>query len=145
MPRTRCRRWSPPPRPARSGATSGSSSRSPWPRSASGRRPCAGVPPDPACAVSPRSSLFGMPILRQPLLLLARSGGVKRLVSAMPVSAGIVRSYVPGERTEDAVHATADLVEDHLRVTLDYLGEDTHDADQADATVAAYLDVLEAL
>ena len=86
-----------------------------------------------------------MPILRQPLLLLARSGGVKRLVSAMPVSAGIVRSYVPGERTEDAVHATADLVEDHLRVTLDYLGEDTLDADQADATVAAYLDALEAL
>ena len=63
----------------------------------------------------------------------------------MPVSAGIVRSYVPGERTEDAVHATADLVEDHLRVTLDYLGEDTLDADQADATVAAYLDALEAL
>ena len=86
-----------------------------------------------------------MPILRKPLLLLARSGGVKRLVSAMPVSAGIVRSYVPGERTEDAVHATADLVEDHLRVTLDYLGEDTLDADQADATVAAYLDALEAL
>ena len=86
-----------------------------------------------------------MPVLRQPLLLLARSGGVKRLVSAMPVSAGIVRSYVPGERTEDAVHATADLVEDHLRVTLDYLGEDTLDADQADATVAAYLDALEAL
>jgi proline dehydrogenase len=86
-----------------------------------------------------------MPILRQPLLLLARSGGVKRLVSAMPVSAGIVRSYVPGEQTEDAVHATADLVEDHLRVTLDYLGEDTLDADQADVTVAAYLDALEAL
>ena len=30
-------------------------------------------------------------------------------------------------------------------MTLDYLGEDTLDADQADATVAAYLDALEAL
>jgi proline dehydrogenase len=86
-----------------------------------------------------------MSLLRQPLLLLARSGRVKSLVSTMPVSAGIVRSYVPGERTEDAVHATADLVEDHLRVTLDYLGEDTLDTDQADATVHAYLEVLEAL
>ena len=86
-----------------------------------------------------------MSVLRQPLLLLARSGRVKRLVSTMPVSSGIVRSYVPGERTEDAVHATADLVEDHLRVTLDYLGEDTLDTDQADATVHAYLEVLEAL
>jgi len=63
----------------------------------------------------------------------------------MPVSSGIVRSYVPGEQTDDAVHATADLVEDHLRVTLDYLGEDTLDTDQADVTVQAYLDVLEAL
>jgi len=86
-----------------------------------------------------------MSVLRQPLLLLARSGGIKRLVSTMPVSAGIVRSYVPGEQTEDAVHATAGLVEDHLRVSLDYLGEDTLDTDQAEATVQAYLDVLEAL
>jgi proline dehydrogenase len=86
-----------------------------------------------------------MSVLRQPLLLLARSGRIKRLVSAMPVSAGIVRSYVPGERTDDAVHATAGLVEDHLRVTLDYLGEDTLDTDQAEATVLAYLDVLQAL
>jgi proline dehydrogenase len=86
-----------------------------------------------------------MPVLRQPLLLLARSGRIKRLVSTMSVSAGIVRSYVPGEQTEDAVHATADLVEDHLRVTLDYLGEDTLDTDQADATVQAYLDALAAL
>src|SRR3954452_9220799 len=83
--------------------------------------------------------------LRQTLLLLARSGRVKGLVSAMPVSAGIVRSYVPGERTEDAVEATTDLVEEHLRVTLDYLGEDTRDTDQADVTVQAYLDVLHAL
>ena len=48
-----------------------------------------------------------MPLLRQPLLLLARSQQVKKLVSAMPVSAGIVHSYVPGESTESAVEATA--------------------------------------
>ena len=57
-----------------------------------------------------------MSLLRQPLLLLARSGRVKGLVSTMPVSAGIVRSYVPGEDTQDAVRATAELVDDHLRV-----------------------------
>ena len=48
-----------------------------------------------------------MSLLRQPLLLLARSGRVKRLVTTMPVSAGIVRSYVPGEDTADAVRASA--------------------------------------
>jgi proline dehydrogenase len=83
-----------------------------------------------------------MSLLRQPILLLARSQGIKKLVSTMPVSSGIVTSYVPGETTADAVGATAGLVDDGLRVTLDYLGEDTTDAAQADATVAAYKELL---
>lgn len=86
-----------------------------------------------------------MSLLRQPLLLLARSGQVKKLVSTMPVSAGIVRSYVPGETNESAADATAALAEDGLLTTLDFLGEDTLDAEQADATVAAYVDVLKQL
>ncbi|MGZ5398772.1 MAG: proline dehydrogenase family protein [Nocardioides sp.] len=86
-----------------------------------------------------------MPLLRQPLLLLARSQQVKKLVSALPVSAGIVHSYVPGESTESAVEATAGLAADGLSATLDFLGEDTLDAAQAEATVAAYVEVLEQL
>ena len=86
-----------------------------------------------------------MSLLRQPLLLLARSEKVKKLVSTMPVSAGIVSSHVPGETTAAAVEATARLVDDGLLVTLDFLGEDTLDLEQADATVAAYLDVLQEL
>ena len=42
-------------------------------------------------------------MLRQPILLLARSHRVKSLVSTLPVSAGIVTSYVPGETTESIV------------------------------------------
>lgn len=83
-----------------------------------------------------------MSLLRQPILLLARSQGVKKLVSTMPVSSSIVTGYVPGETTADAVAATSGLVDDGLRATLDYLGEDTTDAAQADATVAAYKELL---
>ncbi|MGZ4445395.1 MAG: proline dehydrogenase family protein [Nocardioides sp.] len=86
-----------------------------------------------------------MSLLRQPILLLARSEKVKKLVSTMPVSAGIVTSYVPGETTAAAVKATSDLLDDGLRATLDFLGEDTLDVEQADATVAAYLDLLQQL
>ena len=86
-----------------------------------------------------------MSLLREPLLMLARSGTVKKLVSTMPVSSGIVRSYVPGETTETAVDATARLVADGLTVTLDFLGEDTLDAEQAEATVAAYVALLRQL
>jgi proline dehydrogenase len=86
-----------------------------------------------------------MALLREPLLLLSRSGTVKKLVSNMPVSAGIVKSYVPGETTESAVEATRALVGDGLKVTLDFLGEDVLDVEQADHTVAAYVDLLKQL
>jgi proline dehydrogenase len=84
-------------------------------------------------------------VLRQPLLMLARSENVKKAVTAMPVSSGIVHRYVPGESTESAVEATGALIESGLHVTLDFLGEDTLDRAQAEATVNAYLDVLRSL
>ena len=84
-------------------------------------------------------------MLRQPLLALSRSNTVKNLVTAMPVSSGIVKRYVPGESTQSAVDATRALIDSGLHVTLDFLGEDTLDREQADATVAAYVDLLTAL
>ena len=84
-------------------------------------------------------------MLRQPLLLLARSEKIKNLVSSMPVSSGVVNRYVPGESTDSAVRATRELIDAGLHVSLDYLGEDTLDQAQAGATVQAYLEVLAAL
>src|SRR4051794_39009001 len=84
-------------------------------------------------------------VLRQPLLMLARSEQVKRFITGMPVSSGIVARYVPGESTDEAVRASGDLIASGLHVTLDFLGEDTLDREQADHTVAAYVDVLRAL
>jgi proline dehydrogenase len=77
--------------------------------------------------------------------MLARSDKVKNFVTAMPVSSGIVARYVPGESTEEAVDATQGCIDNGLQVTLDFLGEDTLDREQADATVAAYLEMLTAL
>jgi proline dehydrogenase len=84
-------------------------------------------------------------MLRQPLLMLARSRRLKDLVATMPVSSGIVSRFVAGEQTADAVAATRGLVGDGLTATLDFLGEDTGDEAQAEATVAAYLDLLDQL
>lgn len=84
-------------------------------------------------------------MLRQPLLLLARSDRVKDLVTSLPVSSGVVSRYVPGESVESAVAAVEELAGSGLCVTLDYLGEDTLDPGQAEATAAAYVDLLTAL
>ncbi len=84
-------------------------------------------------------------MLRQSLLMLSRSDRVKALVTGMPVSAAIVARYVPGETTAEAVDAVAELVASGRQVTLDFLGEDTLDEAQAEATVSAYVEVLEEL
>jgi proline dehydrogenase len=84
-------------------------------------------------------------VLRQALLLLARSQQVKELVTRIPVSSAVVNRYVPGEETDLAVEASRVLIEDGLLVTLDFLGEDTNDQAQAEATVTAYLELLDGL
>src|SRR5262245_47347394 len=88
------------------------------------------------------TNLSGGSVLRQSLLLLSRSDKVKQLVTAMPVSGGIVSRYVPGESAGDVVAATRSLVDEGLQVSLDYLGEDTLDREQAQSTVDAYVEVL---
>ncbi|MCW2783885.1 MAG: fadM [Marmoricola sp.] len=84
-------------------------------------------------------------MLRQGLLMLAGSARVKDLVTRMPVGSGVVARYVPGEAITDVVAATRVLVGDGRLVSIDFLGEDTTDEDQAEATVASYVALLEAL
>ncbi len=84
-------------------------------------------------------------MLRRSLLRLSRSDNLKHLVSAMPVSSGIVSRFVAGESVDEAVDATQRLVDHGLDVTLDYLGEDTLDLAQARATVDAYVELLKHL
>lgn len=83
-----------------------------------------------------------MSLLRQPLLALSRSGAVKRLVTTLPVSSAVVARYVPGETTAHAIEATRSLVDSGRLVTLDFLGEDVRERSGAEATVAAYLELL---
>lgn len=81
---------------------------------------------------------------RRVLLALSRSGAVKKMVTTLPVASAVVRRYVPGETTEDVVEAAARQVEAGIRVSVDHLGEDTHDLESAEAAVEAYLEVLTA-
>lgn len=81
-------------------------------------------------------------MLRSVILAAARSRRVANLVETAPVSRNVVRRFVAGARTDDALAATRELVDNGLRVTLDYLGEDTLNADQAEHTREEYLRLL---
>lgn len=86
-----------------------------------------------------------MSVLREPLLALSRSDRVKGLVTTLPISAGIVASYVPGETTEQAVDTAAGLVDEGMLITFDVLGEDTIERAHATAAVDHYRDLLAVL
>ncbi|HEY0639748.1 MAG TPA: proline dehydrogenase family protein [Pseudonocardiaceae bacterium] len=83
--------------------------------------------------------------LRSLILAAAGNESVKKLVATAPVSRDVVRRFVAGEHTDDAVRATRDLVDAGLTVTLDHLGEDTTRRSHAGATAEAYLELLERL
>jgi proline dehydrogenase len=83
--------------------------------------------------------------MRSVILAASRNARVKQLVATAPISRSVVRRFVPGEGVEDAVRATRRLVADGLTVSLDHLGEDTGDPEQAAAAAKAYLTVLDRL
>ena len=79
------------------------------------------------------------------LLGLSRSERLRTVVEKAPISRGIVTRFIAGDDTTDAVRVTGDLVGAGLRATIDHLGEDTLDRDQAERVAAAYMDLLKGL
>ncbi|MEU7632083.1 proline dehydrogenase family protein [Nocardia sp. NPDC049220] len=84
-------------------------------------------------------------LLRPAMLAASRSPRMERTITRMPTTKKLVDRFVAGESEEQAVAATTALLDSGRRVTIDYLGEDTTDLDQARATVAHYLRLLTAL
>jgi proline dehydrogenase len=81
-------------------------------------------------------------VLRKVLMAAAASERVRDVVTSAPGARGIVDRYVAGESSEDAVAVARTLRSAGLLVTLDYLGEDTTDAQRAAATAAQYVHLL---
>src|SRR5579863_911166 len=81
-------------------------------------------------------------MLRKALLAAAASERIRQAAMSAPGAQAIVGRYVAGESSEDAVAAARVLRSAGLLVTLDYLGEDTTDAQRAAATAAQYVHLL---
>lgn len=73
---------------------------------------------------------------------MSRSDLVRETIVRAPVSSGVVKRFVAGEGAEDAVRVTGELADTQRMVTIDFLGEDTTERAQADATRDAYIRLL---
>jgi proline dehydrogenase len=81
-------------------------------------------------------------MLRQALLGVSRSDAIKSLVTRAPVTRDVVARYVAGESAESVLVVANRLVSAGLAVSIDHLGEDTVEAQQADRVTIAYVDLL---
>jgi proline dehydrogenase len=84
-------------------------------------------------------------MLRSMILAAARSSRLERLVETAPVSRDVIRRFIAGPATADALRATRELAADGLAISLDCLGEDTLTPEQATGIRDEYVSLLRGL
>jgi proline dehydrogenase len=83
--------------------------------------------------------------VRPAMLAASRADRLRRTVERSPVTRRVVRRFVPGDTLDGVLDIVAALRDSGRYVSIDYLGENVTDADDAAATVRAYLQLLDAL
>jgi proline dehydrogenase len=83
--------------------------------------------------------------LRPAIMAASRRQGLRRAAEGLPVTRRVVHRFVPGETIESALDSVAGLRYSGRFVSVDYLGEDVSNADDAAAAVRTYLDLIEKL
>ncbi len=84
-------------------------------------------------------------MLRRVLLAASASHRVRQVLTTAPYTRDVVARFVAGDTADDAIGVTGRLLADGLLVSLDYLGEDTADPDQAAAVADEYIGLLQRL
>lgn len=83
--------------------------------------------------------------VRPAIMAASRWESVRRRAERMPVTRRVVRRFVPGETIDSVLDSVGALRDSGRLVSVDYLGEDVTDADDADAAVGVYLDLIDRL
>ena len=84
-------------------------------------------------------------MLRRVLLAASASQRVHQLITTAPLTRDVVKRFIAGDTAADALVVTQRLLGQGLSVSIDYLGEDTVDPDQATAVASEYVALLESL
>ena len=81
-------------------------------------------------------------MLRRALLAASASTRMRELITTMPVTRDVVARFVAGDTAEQAMGVIERLLADGLLASIDYLGEDTTDRQQATAVTDEYVRLL---
>ena len=83
--------------------------------------------------------------LRPAILAASRSHGLRHTAERFPITRKVVHRFVPGATLERVLDSAGTLRDSGRLISIDYLGEDVTDIDGANATMRAYLQLLDAL
>ncbi len=82
-------------------------------------------------------------MLRRLLLYLSAAGWARGLMTHVGLARRTARRFIAGETIDEAAQAARDLNDQGLLVSLDYLGESVHSAEDTQAVVHTYITLLE--
>lgn len=82
---------------------------------------------------------------RSIILRTAALKPIERLVRRSPLFRPLVRRFIAGDTLDESMQAASELCEKGFRVSLDYLGENTHSEAEALTAVATYENMLEVI
>ncbi|HEU5367888.1 MAG TPA: proline dehydrogenase family protein [Ktedonobacterales bacterium] len=84
-------------------------------------------------------------MLRGTLLYLAKQDNIRRFVTHNRLARSSARRFVAGETLDEALQATRALNQRGCSVSLDHLGENVNDADEARSAANDYIQILDAI
>lgn len=84
-------------------------------------------------------------MLRSTLLYLSEADWARNLITDFFIARRVARRFVAGETLEEALDAVKQLNMQGMEVTLDYLGESVHSAEDAARATEQYLTMLAAI
>jgi proline dehydrogenase len=84
-------------------------------------------------------------VLRPFFIALSRSRGMRALAERSPLGLRVSRRFVAGTTIEQGMAATRELNAAGMAVTLDHLGENVTNADEARSAAQAYHEILDAI
>jgi proline dehydrogenase len=83
--------------------------------------------------------------VRPTIMAASRWEALRRAAERIPVTRKVVGRFVPGETIDSVLNSVGALRDSGRLVSVDYLGEDVADVDDADAAVRVYLDLIDRL